>query len=82
MSNFICPACLRDPDPRGWSACFDCRELRRTLHDQLTRLAKQHGFMVTFANETVAVLRFGVDPFVGSPHEALAYLTGWARSQR
>jgi hypothetical protein len=23
----MCPACVRDPDPRGPSACFDCREL-------------------------------------------------------
>lgn len=27
MSDKRCPACMRDPDPRGWSACFDCREL-------------------------------------------------------
>jgi hypothetical protein len=24
-----CPACTLDPDPRGPSACFDCRELNR-----------------------------------------------------
>jgi len=29
MSRKLCPACTRDPDPRGWSACFDCRELNR-----------------------------------------------------
>lgn len=22
-----CPACQKDPDPRGWSACYDCRKL-------------------------------------------------------
>lgn len=25
----LCFACTRDPDPRGPSACFDCRELNR-----------------------------------------------------
>jgi hypothetical protein len=31
----LCPACERDPDPRGPSACSDCRELntkRRVPH--------------------------------------------------
>lgn len=23
----LCPACQVDPDPRGWSACFACREI-------------------------------------------------------
>jgi hypothetical protein len=25
----LCPACTKDPDPRDWSACYDCRELHR-----------------------------------------------------
>lgn len=24
----LCPNCEVDPDPRGWSACFACRQLR------------------------------------------------------
>ena len=31
MSEKLCPACALDPDPRGPSACFDCRELNRVL---------------------------------------------------
>lgn len=23
----LCEACIKDPDPRGWSACYDCRQL-------------------------------------------------------
>ena len=29
MSVKLCPACTRDQDPRGWSACFYCRELNQ-----------------------------------------------------
>lgn len=28
MSGKLCPACTRDPDPRGPSACYMCRELK------------------------------------------------------
>lgn len=30
MSVKLCPSCTRDPDPRGWSACFYCRELNQS----------------------------------------------------
>lgn len=29
LGDKLCPACQKDPDPRGPSACFDCRELQR-----------------------------------------------------
>lgn len=60
MSVKLCPACQRDPDPRGWSACADCRELnaRRVI----PRVIEQHVAGLSRAiDDYITAVRLGSD---------------------
>jgi hypothetical protein len=50
-----------------------------SIDGMIRRLAVLNGFATTTTATTVTAHRYGIDSFVGSPSEALAYLTGWDR---
>jgi hypothetical protein len=61
----LCPACVRDPDPRGPSACFDCRELNTTR--VVPRDLPPHVVKLAFAIDNyVVAVRLDTDDVLGA----------------
>ena len=53
MSDLRCPACTADPsrEPRGWSACFECRELREAEFRRARSFPKSKYIVMALAHD-------------------------------
>lgn len=53
-----CPRCTRDPDPRGPSACYDCREIN-TRREMPVQATTRLGELFRAVEDHHVALRFG-----------------------